>query len=210
MKKEQLAVYFIAGTQNCTQSIEDTLQQAIDGGITMFQFREKGEGSLTGQEKKEKALVLQEMCRQAGVPFIVNDDIELAIEIGADGVHIGQEDESASLVRKKIQGGIVGVSVHTMEEFEKALADGADYVGTGPVYPTLTKTDTRPVAGTALIRKMRIKQPDFPIVGIGGITINNAREVVQAGADGVSVITTISQAAEPRQAASLLQKQVQL
>ncbi len=208
MKKEQLAVYFIAGTPNCFQPIEETLQQAIEGGITMFQFREKGEKALTGKEKKEKALALQKICKKAKIPFIINDDIELAMEIKADGVHIGQEDEPASVVREKLKGGLVGVSVHTMEEFNQALADGADYVGTGPVYPTSTKTDTRPVAGTALIQKMRESRPDFPIVGIGGITLANASEVVQAGADGISIITAISQADNPRQAASQLWKAV--
>ncbi|OMP66187.1 thiamine phosphate synthase [Domibacillus epiphyticus] len=204
MKKEQLAVYFIAGTPNCRTSIDETLQAAIHGGITMFQFREKGEGALTGETKKHQALRLQSMCKQAGIPFIVNDDIDLAIEIGADGVHIGQEDEPASVVRKKIKGGIVGVSVHTMDEFEKAIIDGADYVGTGPIYSTATKTDARPVAGTTLIAKMKEKYPHFPIVGIGGITIENAVDVMKAGADGVSVITAISHANKPDQAASKL------
>ncbi|OLN22395.1 thiamine-phosphate diphosphorylase [Domibacillus antri] len=204
MEKEQLAVYFIAGTPNCLTTIEETLQAAIDGGIAMFQFREKGEGALTGERKKQIALRLQAKCKQAGIPFIINDDIALAIDIAADGVHIGQEDEPASVVREKIKGGIVGVSVHTMDEFEKAIADGADYVGTGPIYVTATKTDTRPVAGTTLIRKMKDKYPDFPIVGIGGITIENAEEVMKAGADGVSVITAISHAKNPKQAASQL------
>jgi thiamine-phosphate pyrophosphorylase len=206
MKREQLAVYFIAGTPNCKRSIEETLQAAIDGGITMFQFREKGEGALTGEAKKQLALKLQSICKKAGVPFIVNDDIALAVEISADGVHIGQEDEPASVVREKIKGGIVGVSVHTMKEFEQAIVDGADYVGTGPIHATATKTDTRPVAGTALIQKMRKKYPQFPIVGIGGITIDNAGEVIKAGGDGVSVITTISHANEPKQAAIQLKK----
>lgn len=202
MNSEQLAVYFIAGTPNCLKPIEQTLQEAIKGGITMFQFREKGEGAKTGEEKKALALRLQSICRGADIPFIVNDDIDLAVEIGADGVHIGQEDEAASVVREKIKGGIVGVSVHTMEEFEKAVADGADYVGTGPVYPTATKLDTRPVAGTVLIQQMKSKQPSFPIVGIGGITVQNAAEVMKAGADGVSVITAISMAKSPEAAAA--------
>ncbi|WP_046175230.1 thiamine phosphate synthase [Domibacillus indicus] len=206
MKSEQLAVYFIAGTPNCPEPIEKVLKQAIKGGITMFQFREKGEGALTGEAKKKTALNLQFICREAGIPFIVNDDIELAVQIGADGVHIGQEDEPASMVRKKIKGGIVGVSVHTMEEFEQAIQDGADYAGTGPVYPTETKLDTRPVAGTALIRLMKKHHPEFPVVGIGGITIENAGAVIEAGADGVSVITAISRADDPAAAAAQLKK----
>lgn len=209
MKNEQLALYFIAGTPNCPRAIEQTLEEAIKGGITMFQFREKGKGALTGEAKKATALRLQLRCRQAGIPFIVNDDIELAIEIGADGVHIGQEDEAASIVRDKIKGGIVGVSVHTIEEFEQAIKDGADYVGTGPIYATATKTDTRPVAGTSLIRRMKECYPEFPVVGIGGITLETAGAVMEAGADGVSVITAISMAEDPAAAAACLKKAVQ-
>ncbi|MCP3761805.1 thiamine phosphate synthase [Domibacillus sp. A3M-37] len=209
MKNEQLAVYFIAGTPNCPKSIEQTLEEAIKGGITMFQFREKGEGALTGEAKKATALRLQLTCRQAGIPFIVNDDIELAVEIGADGVHIGQEDEAASIVRDKLKGGIVGVSVHTMEEFEGAIKDGADYVGTGPIYATATKTDTRPVAGISLICRMKERYPEFPVVGIGGITLENAGAVIKAGADGVSIITAISMADDPAAAAAFLKKEAQ-
>lgn len=204
MRNEQLAVYFIAGTPNCPRPIETILQEAIVGGVTMFQFREKGKNALTGAAKKQTAQRLQAICREAGIPFIVNDDIELAIDIGADGVHIGQEDEAASIVREKLKGGIVGVSVHTMEEFEQAIKDGADYVGTGPVFATATKTDTRPVAGTGLIRRMKERYPQFPVVGIGGITLENAEEVIGAGADGVSVITAISLAENPASAAALL------
>lgn len=206
MNREQLAVYFIAGTPNCPQPIEQVLTEAVAGGITMFQFREKGEGALTGKAKKETALRLQAICRKAGIPFIVNDDIELAVEIGADGVHIGQEDEAASVVRKQLTNGIVGVSVHTKDEFKQAIQDGADYVGTGPVYATATKTDTRPVAGTELIRWMKQQAPLFPVVGIGGITLENAGDVFLAGADGISVITAISMAENPASAASYLKK----
>lgn len=209
MDNKQLAVYFIAGTPNCPKSIEQTLEEAIKGGITMFQFREKGKGALVGEAKKETALRLQLICREAGIPFIVNDDIELAIEIGADGVHIGQEDEAASIVRDKIKGGIVGVSVHTMEEFEEAIKDGADYVGTGPIYATVTKSDTRPVAGTSLIRRMKERYPEFPVVGIGGITLETAGAVMEAGADGVSIITAISMADDPAEAAAYLKKEMQ-
>ncbi|WP_050181621.1 thiamine phosphate synthase [Domibacillus robiginosus] len=204
MKNEQLAVYFIAGTPNCPRPIQTILQEAIAGGITMFQFREKGKNALTGTAKKQTAQRLQSICREAGIPFIVNDDIELAIDIGADGVHIGQEDEAASVVREKLKGGIVGVSVHTMEEFEQAIKDGADYAGTGPIYATATKTDTRPVAGTDLIRRMKKRYPHFPVVGIGGITLGNAEEVIEAGADGISVITAISLAENPASAAAVL------
>lgn len=209
MEREQLAVYFIAGTPNCRRPIEETLKAAIDGGITIFQFREKGKDALTGSAKKKQAIRLQAICQEANIPFIINDDIELAMDIGADGVHIGQEDETASSVRDKIKGGIIGVSVHTMEEAKKAIADGADYVGTGPIYQTSTKTDTGPVAGTELIKAIRAQHLAIPIVGIGGITIDNAAPVILAGADGVSVISTISLASNVKQAAIELKAAVE-
>ncbi|WP_110111968.1 thiamine phosphate synthase [Bacillus sp. CGMCC 1.16541] len=200
-KKEMsqlLRVYFIMGSNNCHQDPIEVVKQAISGGITLFQFREKGMDSLIGEEKILFAKELQKLCKQYHVPFIVNDDVELAIKLDADGVHIGQDDEQADVVRERIgTDKIVGVSTHTVEEVKKALADGADYVGIGPVFPTSTKEDAKGVQGTTLIEEIRKHDIDVPIVGIGGITEYNAPEVMRAGADGVSVITAISHAANP-------------
>jgi len=194
--RDLLKVYFILGSTNCTKSPVQVLEEAIAGGITIFQFREKGYGSLKGVEKYELALNLQRICKAAGIPFIVNDDVDLALELDADGVHIGQEDEPVDNIREKIGDKILGVSAHTVEEARKAIEFGADYLGIGPIFPTKTKEDAKAVQGTSLIELLRKSQLDIPLVGIGGITVDNAHSVIQAGADGVSVITAISLAKE--------------
>ncbi|WHY69324.1 thiamine phosphate synthase [Neobacillus sp. SuZ13] len=207
--REALRVYFIMGSTNCLKEPVEVLNEAISGGITLFQFREKGESALTGSEKYALAKELQTLCRDHQIPFIVNDDIELAVAIDADGVHIGQEDETVKMVREKIGANkILGVSVHSTEEAMAAIQDGADYFGIGPVFPTKTKADAKPSRGTTLIEKLRKDGCEMPIVGIGGITLQNARSVIDAGADGVSVITAISQAESPLEAAKALRKSV--
>lgn len=206
--REQLKLYFIMGSINCTQDPKQVLLEAIKGGITMFQFREKGTSALTGREKTNLARDLQELCRKHGIPFIVNDDIELAVALNADGVHIGQDDADAKQVREKIGDKILGVSAHTLAEVKKAMADGADYIGAGPIYPTLTKLDAEPVKGTALIEEVRNSGILVPIVGIGGIQADNAHEVIEAGADGVSVITAISLSENVYESADALKKAV--
>jgi thiamine-phosphate pyrophosphorylase len=204
--REVLSVYFIMGSNNCLKDPVEVLKEAIAGGITFFQFREKGEGALTGVEKYSLAKKLQSICKENHIPFIVNDDLDLAVEINADGVHIGQEDESVKTVREKIGDKILGVSVHTKEEAIAALRDGADYFGIGPVFPTTTKADAKPSRGTTLIEALRSEGFTIPIVGIGGITSENACSVMKAGADGVSVITAISHAESPQEAAKALKK----
>ncbi|WP_191561406.1 thiamine phosphate synthase [Metabacillus idriensis] len=206
--REKLKLYFIMGSINCTQDPKQVLLEAIKGGITMFQFREKGTSALTGREKTNLARGLQEICRKHGIPFIVNDDIELAVALNADGVHIGQDDAAAKQVREKIGDKILGVSAHTLAEVKKAMADGADYIGAGPIYPTLTKLDAEPVKGTALIEEVRDSGILVPIVGIGGIQADNAHEVIEAGADGVSVITAISLSENVYESADALKKAV--
>ncbi|MCM3638836.1 thiamine phosphate synthase [Sporosarcina luteola] len=181
------------------------LEDALKGGITCFQLREKGARALVGMEKKAFAESCQRLCAQYGVPFIVNDDVDLAVEIDADGVHVGQDDVEARFVRKRIgTEKIVGVSVHTVGEATKAIADGADYVGMGPVYRTITKADAKPVAGTAMIAEIAAVYPDLPIVGIGGITAENAEPIFRAGASGISVISAIASSTDPELAASRL------
>ncbi|WP_416807214.1 thiamine phosphate synthase [Bacillus safensis] len=207
--KQQLSVYFIMGTANTSRQPLDVVKEAIQGGITMFQFREKGEKALQGEEKKQLARQIQVLCQEANVPFIVNDDVQLAIDLEADGVHVGQEDTNAKDVRQRIGNKILGVSTHNLDEVKKAMKDGADYVGMGPVYPTETKKDTRSVQGVSLITEVRRHGLQIPIVGIGGITCDNAAPVIQAGADGVSIISAISQSTDPKKAAEELRSLVE-
>ncbi|KGM44772.1 thiamine-phosphate pyrophosphorylase [Neobacillus niacini] len=207
--REALNVYFIMGSPNCKDHPVRVLQEAIEGGITLYQFREKGTGALTGDQKLEQARQLQQICRENHIPFLINDDISLAISLNADGVHIGQDDEPVEEVRKKLGNDkIIGVSVHSYDEAVTALKGGADYFGIGPVFPTKTKEDAKPSNGTKLIEELRHKGFSIPIVGIGGITADNAGSVITAGADGVSVITAISHAPSVTEAAKSLRKGV--
>lgn len=206
--RQLLQVYFIMGSTNCYKDPLAVLEEAIAGGITLFQFREKGAGALTGQAKYKLAGELQRICQKGGVPFIVNDDIELAIALDADGVHIGQEDAPADVVRSKLRGKIVGVSAHTLDEAKLAVEQGADYLGLGPIFPTSTKEDAKAVQGTWLIEQLRNAGMSVPIVGIGGINQHNAASVMKAGADGVSVITAISHAESVAESTRQLRKAV--
>ncbi|BCB02615.1 thiamine phosphate synthase [Bacillus sp. KH172YL63] len=207
--EDALTLYFIMGSTNCTKDPVEVLREAIEGGITLFQFREKGSGALEGKEKLELAVKLQEECRSAGIPFIVNDDVDLAAAIDADGVHIGQEDERASEVREKIgPDKWLGVSTHTLEEAEQAIADGADYLGLGPIYPTISKDDAEKVHGLDIIKRFRTKGIETPIVGIGGIDSSNGRAVIDAGANGISLISAIAGADNIRVAAEELKQAV--
>lgn len=187
-----LQVYFIMGSNNCMKDPLAILKEALDGGVTLFQFREKGEGTLTGEDRVRFAKKLQVLCKEYGVPFIVNDDVELAVELDADGVHVGQDDEGITSVREKMGDKIIGVSTHTIEEAKWAIENGADYLGVGPIFPTSTKKDTKAVQGTKGLAHFREQGITVPIVGIGGITIENTAAVIEAGADGVSVISAIS------------------
>jgi len=206
--KELLKVYFIMGSNNCSLAPDYVLEEALKGGITVFQFREKGTGALEGEAKFQLAKRMQKLCNHYNVPFIVNDDIELAIALDADGVHIGQEDENAIKVREWIGNKVLGVSAHSIEEIKLAMEAGADYIGIGPIYATSTKKDAKEVQGTSLIEKVKQLNLRIPIVGIGGITIDNAYPVIKAGADGVAIISEISMAENPYEQTKRLKKVV--
>ncbi|MBO8155527.1 MAG: thiamine phosphate synthase [Bacillaceae bacterium] len=195
--RQQLRLYFVMGSQNCEQSPEQTIKKAIKGGITCFQFREKGNGAKTGREKLDLALRLKKICQNHHIPFIVNDDVDLALEIEADGVHIGQEDEPAEYVRQKIGDKILGISAHNIGEARQAAMMGADYLGVGPMFPTKTKKDIRKVRGPKVIQEIRNAGITLPITGIGGINSENLEQVLRAGADGIAVISAISQSQNP-------------
>ncbi|WP_026694253.1 thiamine phosphate synthase [Peribacillus kribbensis] len=200
--RKLLKVYFIMGSTNCFKDPKEVLEEAIKGGITLFQFREKGTGALQGEEKLTLAKELQAICKENSIPFIINDDLDLALTLDADGIHIGQDDGDIVETRKLIgDDKILGVSVHSEEEAVLAKLSGADYFGIGPVFPTSTKEDAKPARGSVLIEELLKREIHVPIVGIGGITPANAGTVMASGADGVSVITAISHADSPLQTA---------
>lgn len=199
--KERLKLYLVIGSVNCRQDAAEVVEEAIRGGVTMVQLREKGRHALEGAARLKLAGRILAVCRRYGVPMIVNDDVDLALALDADGVHIGQEDEPANRVRERIGNKILGLSVHSLEEAKLGAELRADYFGVGPVYATASKEDARPIQGTGTLRDIRRMHPAMPIVGIGGITAARAPEVIQAGADGIAVISAITQTPDPCRAA---------
>lgn len=199
---EKLAVYFIAGTQDTTRPLREVVFEALRGGVTIFQLREKGEGSLQGKnERLELALQMKELCGSFHVPFIVNDDVELALNSNADGLHIGQDDTDPEEARRKIgKNKILGVSAYTYQEAREA-SKYADYLGVGPMYDTKSKADAKKAVGPERIKQMREKNINTPIVAIGGIRPAHLPEILKAGADGVSIISAITRADNPEDAA---------
>jgi thiamine-phosphate pyrophosphorylase len=167
------------------RSIESVTEGMIRGGAGVIQYRDK-----TSEEKNvyESAVKLRQITRVHSVPLIINDYVDIAIDAQADGVHVGQEDMGVNQCRKLSNKKLlVGGSVSSLSEFEKVK--DADYFGVGSVYPTKSKTDAER-GGVNLIRPIRA-MTDKPLIGIGGITIHNLTPVIQAGCDGIAVISAI-------------------
>ena len=191
--KELLKLYFICGTTTCLgKDLYTVVEDALKGGITLFQFREKGEGALDGKDKVELAIKLQELCKKYNVPFIVNDDIELALEIDADGVHVGQDDLGVDEIRKLMPDKIIGLSIGNEEELKQSKVEYVDYVGVGPVYVTQSKDDAGGAIGYEGLELMRRFLPQMPLVAIGGIQTQHIKDVMKTNVDGVSIISAIS------------------
>ncbi|PIC74422.1 thiamine phosphate synthase [Sporosarcina sp. P17b] len=208
--RKALGLYFVMGTPNVKNHEPlAVLEAALRGGVTCFQLREKGNGALTGDALLGFARKCQALCRLYRVPFIVNDDVDLALALNADGVHVGQDDEQADSVRKRIgPDKWLGVSTHNATEVQLAQSIGADYIGLGPIYPTATKLDASDVVGTNLVEKIHTAFPDMPMVAIGGITLDTTESIIQAGADGVAVVSAIASAADPQKTAKSISKTI--
>ena len=191
--KELLKLYFICGTTTCLgKDLYTVVEDALKGGITLFQFREKGKGALEGKEKLEVAIKLKNLCKKYNVPFIVNDDIELALEIDADGVHVGQDDLGVYEIRKLMPNKIIGLSIGNEEELKQSKVEYVDYVGVGPVYVTQSKDDAGGAIGYEGLELMRRFLPQMPLVAIGGIQTQHIKDVMKTNVDGVSIISAIS------------------
>lgn len=170
-----------------TATLEEAVEKAICGGCTMVQLREKNASSL---EFYENALKVKAVTDKYNVPLIVNDRLDIALAIDAAGIHVGQSDLPAGVVRK-ITGGkkILGVSANSVESALKAQQDGADYIGVGALYSTNTKTDAGVIAREQLLEVRRAVS--IPVVGIGGINRQNAGELATTGIDGIAVVSAI-------------------
>ena len=171
------------------RSHEEIAGLALAGGVDVFQLRDK---DAADEEFLAVAERLRALTREAGIPFVVNDRVDLALACGADGVHVGQDDQPAREVRRRIGDAmLLGVSVRTLDELHRAVDDGADYLGIGPVFDArTTKSDAAPPIGLEGVARLRAAS-DLPLVAIGGIGPSNARSVIEAGADGLAVISCI-------------------
>jgi len=186
--KNQMLLYAVtdrAWTQK--QSLYQQVEDALKGGVTCVQLREK---ELDEKEFLIEAIQMAKLCRQYDVPFIVNDNVDIALQCGADGIHVGQEDMVAWQVRQKVGDKmIVGVSVHTVEQAIKAVQNGADYLGVGAMFSTSTKTDIDVLPWQTL--KDICNAVDVPVVAIGGINKNNMQRLAGSGVDGVALVSAI-------------------
>ncbi len=182
------------GTNDRINALLETLELALQSKITAFQFRQKGDLALQDPTQiKQLALECQKLCKKYGAPFIVNDEAKLALELKADGVHVGQEDmaieEVVTLCQKRQ---FIGLSVNTLEQALKARhLDAVAYLGVGPIFPTPSKKDKQ-VVGVELLKKIRDSGVKKPLIAIGGITMHNASKLREYG--GIAVISAITQA----------------
>ena len=182
------------------RTLADCVRESISGGATTIQLREK---SLGYEEFKSQALEIQSLCREYHVPFIINDNVNLAVDVNADGVHVGQDDMSASNVREIIGAGkILGVSVRTAEEAVLAERNGADYLGAGAVFHTSSKSDAVDISHETL--REICGAVKIPVVAIGGINAGNIHLLAGSGIEGVAVISAIFAADDIRGAAGNL------
>lgn len=197
---ECLRLYLVTDApERCSLGLAETVRRAIAGGATLVQYRREHADAAT---MLREAAELRAVTRAAGVPFIVNNDVRLALQVDADGVHLGQSDMPVAEARRLAGAGfIIGISVSNECEMLAVDAHAADYVGCGPVFPTATKTDAAPAVGVEGWAHLSRICP-LPIVAIGGITASRARELRAAGpCSGVAVVSAICGAPDPAAAA---------
>jgi thiamine-phosphate pyrophosphorylase len=183
----------------------EVVAAAIRGGVRMVQYRDKQAHT---RAMVQTAGALVQLCRQMGVRFLVNDRVDVALAVDADGVHVGQEDMPVALARKLLgPGKLLGVSVNNAAEIRQAERDGADHLSVSPVFATLTKPGHQPPLGLDGVRALSAISR-LPLIAIGGIHLNNAARVIAAGAQGICVVSAIVGATDPEQAARSLRRAV--
>jgi thiamine-phosphate pyrophosphorylase len=175
------------------RSLVDLMAGAAAGGARLFQYRDKASPA---SEAYHQAARLRRVAEDLGVLFLVNDRCDLVMAVDADGVHLGQQDMPLSLARSLLgPTKLIGISTHSATQVAEATAGGADYLGFGPIFPTGTKSDHEPIVGIEGLRRIR-SHTQVPIFAIGGITSDNVRDVLIAGADGAAVISAVLQSTE--------------
>lgn len=189
MKAQPDYSIYLVTDDGCLQgrALIDCVREALEGGVTLVQYRAK---TASSAEMYAEALQLKALCDSFNVPLIINDRLDIAMAVGAAGVHLGQDDLPCAAARKLLgEDYIIGVSAHNPAEARAALQSGADYLGCGAVFGTATKADVKKLGTEGLTAICREK--GLPVVGIGGVTADNYREVRAAGADGAAIVSGI-------------------
>jgi thiamine-phosphate pyrophosphorylase len=205
--RRRLAIYYVADPEQARGDFLRIVDGALAGGVTTLQLRTK---TMDGRAMFDLAVLLRDRCLAAQALFFVNDRVDVAMAVRADGVHVGVHDLPLTATRRLVgRGMLVGFSPLTMADVLAAKADGADYVGLGPVFATASKADAQPELGLAALAA-QAAAARLPSVAIGGIDVANAGAVIRAGVDGVAVISAIQNAPDPRRAAESLALAVNL
>lgn len=189
MKAQPDYSIYLVTDDGCLQGrpLLDCVREALEGGVTLVQYRAK---TASSAEMYNEALQLKALCDSFKVPLIINDRLDIAMAVGAAGVHLGQDDLPCAVARKILgEDYLIGVSAHNPAEAKAALQSGADYLGCGAVFGTATKADVKKLGTDGLASICREK--GLPVVGIGGVTADNYREVRAAGADGAAIVSGI-------------------
>lgn len=203
MNSLNLSLYLVTNNSEDEEKFLNIIEESLKGGVSVVQLREKKAETL---DFYNLALKVKEITQKYNVPLIINDRIDIALAIDAEGVHIGQSDMPAQIARLLIgKDKILGVSAANIKEAKKAQRDSADYIGVGAVYPTNTKDDATSVSKKEL--KEIVKSVDIPAVAIGGITRENAHELNDCGIDGISVVSAIMNSQNPKTASENLLKE---
>ncbi len=208
MKKIDWKLYFIADFESSKgKDLVWIVEEAVKGGATVVQLRAK---SISTREFLDISMKIHSFLKKKRVPLIINDRIDIALALDADGVHLGQKDMPLQIARKILgKEKIIGISVNNIEEAMEAENNGADYLGVGPVFPTTTKPDVRAPLGIEGLRKIREKIK-IPIIAIGGINKSNVHEVYSTGVDGIAVVSAIILSPDPCQAAEKLIEEIKI
>ncbi|MBQ8297132.1 MAG: thiamine phosphate synthase [Ruminococcus sp.] len=201
LNKEHMLLYAVTDRRWLDgETLAAQVEKALRGGVTCVQLREK---ELSDDEFLAEALEIKEICRRYDVPFIINDNVDVAVKCGADGIHVGQSDMNAGNLRRLVGNDmIIGVSAGTVEAALEAEKNGADYIGTGAVFSTSTKNDADAVDSSTL--KAICSAVSIPVVAIGGITKDNIWQLSGTGVDGAAVISAIFAQPDPEAASAEL------
>ncbi|OPX84219.1 MAG: Thiamine-phosphate synthase [Pelotomaculum sp. PtaB.Bin104] len=181
----------------------DIVEQCLQAGVTVLQYRAKEKPA---REMLDEALKLRKLTQQYNIPLIINDRLDLALAVDADGVHLGQDDLPFDIAKKYMGEKVIGISASSYEEGRAALLTGADYIGVGPVFETPTKKNANPICGLESITCLRKEFPTAKVIAIGGINLKNAAGVLAAGADGLAVISAILGSSEPARETAAFRK----